>query len=159
MQREDYIDIMIQSLKKKEWILDLLITKNDAQKQLLETADLVPEDLEQNMAEKGELIEKLTFLDEGFEQTFARIHDEIDQNREKYQDKIQIMQELITKITEKSNTVKIQEQKNRTLAEKNFAGMKRQIHQTRANYSQVSRYYRNMAAVSQAEARYVDHKK
>ena len=64
----DYIRIMAESLEKKKDILDRIIELNRQQKFLLQDPNLSPEDFEQNMKFKGELIEQLNFLDDGFEE-------------------------------------------------------------------------------------------
>ena len=144
MQSDSYIDIMIQSLKQKVRVLDLIITKNNAQQFLFEDPNLEPDVLEQNMEEKAKLIDKLNMLDDGFQQTYDRIHDEIDQNRAEHKQEIKQMQELIRQITDKSNSIRIQEQKNKALAMEHFAKVKKQIRQVKTSYNQVNQYYKNM---------------
>ncbi len=78
----DYIRIMAESLEKKKDILDRIIELNRQQKFLLQDPNLSPEDFEQNMKFKGELIEQLNFLDDGFEELFGRVRDALNTNRQ-----------------------------------------------------------------------------
>ena len=142
-----YISIMIQCLKKKEGILDQIIRHNDTQAKLFLDTNLDPDVLEKSIEEKGELIQSLNLLDEGFQQTFDRMRDEITQHREQYCDEIRQMQQLITSITEKGNTIQVQEQKNKKAADEHFTRVHRQINQTKANFAKVSQYYRNVMDV------------
>lgn len=84
----DYIRIMAESLEKKKDILDRIIELNRQQKFLLQDPNLSPEDFEQNMKFKGELIEQLNFLDDGFEELFGRVRDALNTNRQQYADEI-----------------------------------------------------------------------
>ena len=142
-----YISIMIQCLKKKEGILDQIIQHNEKQAGLFLDVGLDPDVLEKSIEEKGALIRSLDLLDDGFQQTFERMREELTQNREQYRDEIRQMQQLITSITEKSNTIQVQEQKNKKAADEHFTSVHRQINQTKANFAKVSQYYRNVMDV------------
>ncbi|MGN0485422.1 MAG: flagellar protein FliT [Lachnospiraceae bacterium] len=159
MLGKDYVDIMIQSLKKKNHILELIQVQNQAQSLMLVDPDMEIETLQKSVDTKGELISELTILDDGFQQTFDRIRSEIDQNRQQYALQIKEMQELIREISERSNEIQIQEQKNKQLAQKQFASMHKQVRQVKTSYSQVNKYYQNMMHMSANDAQYVDHKK
>lgn len=56
---------MIQSLKKKEEVLDAIIRINQRQKEELDNPSLDPDDFDATFAEKEKLIDQLDTLDSG----------------------------------------------------------------------------------------------
>ena len=53
---QTYIDIMIQSLEKKERVLDRIIELDNVQKNQLEDPELKPDDFDEVVEEKAKLI-------------------------------------------------------------------------------------------------------
>ena len=109
----NYIDIMIQSLEKKAAVLNQLIELNKQQKLYLQDPNLSPEEFEKNMDRKASLVDELGQLDTGFEELFDRVRDVLNSDRQAYAAQIKRMQDLIREITEKGNTVKTQELRNK----------------------------------------------
>lgn len=159
MQNKEYISILCQSLEKKEQILQMIIEKNKEQRIILTDKAQPPERLEENLKEKGDLIERLNQLDEGFEQVYNRVRDILNKEKEFYKEEIRRMQELIRSITDKSATVQAQEQRNKNLAEKKFASVKKEIRQVRTSNKVASQYYKNMTNTNTVDAQYLDSKK
>ena len=58
---ENYLMIMIQSLKKKIQVLDCIIDANDRQKIGLEDPNLDPDDFDKIVEEKAKYIEHRTY--------------------------------------------------------------------------------------------------
>ena len=92
---QTYIEIMIQSLEKKEQVLDKIIELDTIQKNQLEDPNLTPDDFDEIVEKKSELIDQLNNLDSGFEKLFARTKEELDGNKEAHKEQIRIMQEHI----------------------------------------------------------------
>lgn len=159
MQDKEYISVLCQSLEKKERILKLIIEKNKEQRIILTDETQPPERLEANLTEKGELIDQLNQLDEGFEQVYNRVRDILQQEKENYKEEIRRMQELIRSITDKSTTVQAQELRNKELAEKKFASVKKEIRQVRTSNKVASQYYKNMTNTNAVDAQFLDRKK
>lgn len=99
---QTYIDIMIQSLEKKERVLDRIIELDNVQKNQLEDPELKPDDFDEVVEEKAKLIEQLDQLDSGFEKLFERMKEELEGNKEAHREEIRIMQQHIKSITDKS---------------------------------------------------------
>ncbi|MFP3153745.1 flagellar protein FliT [Lachnospiraceae bacterium ZAX-1] len=159
MQKSDYIVILIEGLGKKIEILDKMIEKNKVQKLILSEDEIEADDFESNLDEKSELIDLLNQLDDGFEQVYTRVRKDIKGNQELYQEEIAIMQEMITKITEKSNTIQVQEQRNRVLAERQFAISKDKVRQVQSSRKVASQYYQNMTKLNYVDPQFMDQKK
>lgn len=141
---ENYVDIMLQSLKKKVTVLNQIIELNRQQKILLDDPNLPPESLEQNLSDKDQMIRKLNELDEGFEELYNRVKDELQAQRAQYVSQISQMQDLIKEITEKSAMIQMQELRNKEKAMQKFSGIREQVKGVRNSQKVVKQYYQNM---------------
>ncbi len=159
MQEHDYLEIMTQSLTKKLAVLGEIRKKNEEQRVLLLDENLAPEDFEKNIESKGNLVESLNMLDEGFDHIYDRIREEITGNKDKYKDEIQKLQELIRDITAASSSIQAEEQRNYQLAQQKFSDVKKQIREVKSSQSAVQQYYRNMMKVNYIDAQFMDDKK
>ena len=68
MQEESYIQILIQSLHQKVEALDSIIEKNKEQYEILSAEEADMDAFEENVKAKSEFIDKIVFLDDGFEE-------------------------------------------------------------------------------------------
>ena len=141
---DNYVDIMLQSLKKKVTVLNQIIELNRQQKILLDDPNLPPESLEQNLSDKDQMIRKLNELDEGFEELYNRVKDELQAQRAQYVSQISQMQDLIKEITEKSAMIQTQELRNKEKAMQKFSGIREQVKGVRNSQKVVKQYYQNM---------------
>lgn len=158
MQEKEYIAVLIQSLEKKRELLDQIIAKNKEQKNLFLDEESDPDRLEENMQEKSVLIDQLNELDEGFQQIYDRVKSTLQKDKESYKEEIRTMQALITEITEKSTSIQAQEQRNRVLAEKRFASVKKGIRKARSSNQAASKYYKSMANLNVVDSQFMDKK-
>ena len=94
---KQYLSIMEESLEKKIGILDRIIAKNKEQTDILNNPDMKWEDFDDNANQKMELIEEIDKLDEGFEDLFERVKEELQSpgGKEKHSDSIARMQGMI----------------------------------------------------------------
>ncbi len=159
MQEHEYLEIMTQSLTKKLTVLGEIRKKNEEQRVLLLDENLAPEDFEKNIESKAKLVESLEMLDEGFDNLYDRLRDEIIGNKEKYADQIQKLQELIRDITAASSSIQAEEQRNYQLAQRKFSDVKKQIREVKSSQSAVQQYYKNMTKVNYIDAQFMDDKK
>ena len=79
-----YIEILKQSLTKKIELLDTIMALNVLQKDMLENPDLDPDELEENLNHKADLVEQLSKLDDGFSQIYDRVRADLTENRGAY---------------------------------------------------------------------------
>ena len=156
---QTYIAIMIQSLEKKEKVLDRIIELDTIQKNQLEDPELTPDDFDEVVEAKSELIDQLDKLDSGFEKLFERMKDELDGNKEAHKDEIRIMQDHIRCITDKSVQIQSQEARNKDLMMKKFNAIKKQTREVRKGTNVVSKYYRTMTKTGYVDPQFMDNKK
>lgn len=159
MEKSQYIPIMIQSLKKKSQILDVIMELNQRQKEELENPGLDPDDFDKTVAEKAEQIEALETLDAGFQELYKRVGEELKENKETYREEIAEMQAYIRKLTDKSATIQAQEARNKDLMQQKFATVRKQVKEVRKSQKVVNQYYKNMMKANYIEPQFTDKKK
>lgn len=150
---------MIQSLKKKEQVLDAIVRINQRQKDELDNPTLDPDDFDVTVEEKGKLIDQLDTLDNGFQDLFEKVRDDLTQNQAEYREEIAQMQECIRRLTAKSADIQAQEARNKALMEQKFASVRRQVKEVRKSQKVVNQYYKNMMKRNYVEPQFTDKKK
>lgn len=159
MEKKEYIPIMIQSLKKKNTVLDSIIQINQRQKEELENPSLEPDEFEKTFEEKAALIDELDTLDDGFQELFDHVKEELDGSQEAYRDEIATMQDYIRMLTEKSADIQAQEARNKELMQQKFQGIRKQVKEVRKSQKVVNEYYQNMKKLRYLEPQFTDSKK
>lgn len=155
---QQYLDILEDSLIKKNSILDEIKKINDDQKECLQRDDIEFEVFDAYIEKKTEYIEKLEFLDQGFESLYARVEEELKENREQYADQIRRMQQHIREITDKSASIQAQESRNRDLINSYFGKRRNEIKDGRRNSKAAMNYYKIQNNSAYSEATFLDSK-
>lgn len=160
---QKYIAIMIESLQKKETLLDTLLVKNEAQASCIQGKkyeEIKWDAFNVLMAEKQTAIDRLNELDDGFESLYAHVREELQGSKELYAEEIRLMQTLITRITDKGVAIRTGEEKNRQCIEQIMNHTKKEIMHARKSVKAASDYYKSMSKSAEApEARFLDQKK
>lgn len=154
-----YIEILKQSLTKKIELLDTIMALNVLQKDMLENPDLDPDELEENLNRKADLVEQLSKLDDGFGQVYDRVRTELMENRAAYAEDIAQMKQDITAIMDKSTAIQSQEKRNQLLMQQKFTSVKKQIKEVKKSRQAVNSYYRNMMKMVTPDSTFLDDKK
>lgn len=153
----NYLQIMIDSLKKKKDILIKIVSLNEKQNEILSKEELNQDAFENNMHEKGECIDELEKLDEGFQSVFDRIKEELSNNKQLYYDEIATMKKLIKEVTELGAKVEVQEARNKVKVEAMFRRERQEHKEAKRSASMAKSYYQNMSRVSD-EPQFMDAK-
>ena len=154
-----YLGILIESLEKKAEVLDQIIAKNEEQKLMLNDDNMDEDDFTDNLKAKEELIEQLELLDDGFQEVYNRIKEELVSKKDAYADEIKRMQELISEITDKSMTIRAGEERNRQAAQRKFSLIRGEIHQAQRSRNAATKYYSSMSRVNYVDAQFMDKRK
>lgn len=141
---ETYIAIMLQSLQKKEKVLDEIIRLDDVQKKVLTDNNCTVDEFDETVEAKSACIEQLNQLDSGFQKLYAEVEAEIKDNREKYSAEIKKMQECIRSVTDKSVKIQAQEARNKELLKEKIANVHKQATEVRKNSRAITGYYNSM---------------
>lgn len=157
MERQ-YIQMMIESLRKKEEILTSLLDKSEKQKEVLSEAEVEWDVFDNLTVEKGELIDALLKLDEGFENLFERIKELLTEKKELYKTEIGFMQASIATLMEKSAKLEALEQRNKKLVESRIAESRQNIKQSKIGSQAAMQYYQKMNRINTVDPQLMDKK-
>lgn len=156
---QTYIDIMIQSLKRKVQVLDQIIEVNMRQAAILEDKKTSVDEFDKCVEEKSMLIEQMQQLDSGFEKLYSRVEEELKNKREDHAASIKKMQSLIRKITDRSMEIQAQEARNKDLFVRRITYVNDTSKNLRTNSKVASQYYRNMMRINYVDPQFMDNKK
>ena len=156
---ETYLAIMLQSLKKKEQVLDEIIRLNDLQKKQLTDQATPVDDFDKTVEDKSACIDQLDQLDSGFEKLYAQVQEELQANKEQYADTIKALQKCIRSVTDKSIMIQAQEARNKDLMMQKFTTVRKHAKDVRANSKAITGYYKTMTHSGYMDSRDMDGKK
>ncbi len=141
---ENYLKILEDSLKRKLEILDELTGYSKEQEALLKEETLALGKFDELVDKKDVLIQELTRLDTGFETLYSNVGEQLKQNRAAYKPQIQRMQQMITRITEKSVGIQTLEERNKRAVEAYFKKEHEKINSNRRASKAAYDYYKKM---------------
>ena len=156
---KNYIQLLVQSLEKKIKVLDHVIILNNQQKELLSNDEVDLEVWNGIIDEKAKDIDQINFLDEGFEEVYNRVKKMFEGQRDDYAEEIKLLQELITKITDRSVAVQAGEKRNKELATVQFGRIKQKIRTVRQTSQALQTYGNSMKKINLVDAQFLDRKK
>lgn len=155
-----YIKVLLDSMKKKERIMQYLLGETKEQKQILLVEPFDIDNFEKSIERKELLIEQLNQLDDGFETTYQRVKEELSKGRKKYQIEIIELKELISSVTDISVKIQALEQRNKKSMEQCLIKQKQEIKQIKMSSQTALKYYNNMSNQYQNNHSYfLDNKK
>ncbi|SFQ39733.1 FlgN protein [Butyrivibrio proteoclasticus] len=153
------LDMLEESLVKKIEVMKNIEEENEKQKTLLKNPNEVDvEAFDKILDDKGELIDRLLKLDDGFQSLFDRVKDEVGDNKEKYKDQIKRMQEYIQEITGMSASIEAAEHRNKKLAEEYFSSAREKMNFSRQTSAAAFNYYQTMNNYRDVPPQFMDNK-
>lgn len=153
-QNSIYVSMMSDTLKKKKQILLFLLQKTREQEILLKDEEMSMEAFNATIEEKGDKIEELNRLDEGFDALFQRVKEEIVSNRMAYKTQIQEMQKLLGEVSDLGIQIQALEHQNSGHFKVYLANQRKSIREFHVNHKTASSYYQNMANAHKPEQSY-----
>lgn len=159
MQEREYLDVLIQSLRKKLVLLNRISILNREQREILQDEEAAPDVFDINVRDKGDLVDQIVALDVGFDEVYAHIKDLMERDHSAYEDQLEQMRELIRQVMAKDASVRAEEQRNYELAQRRFANIKKQVREVKASRKMVNSYYQNMMSQKPGDAMFLDNKK
>lgn len=154
----DYLQIMIECLEKKIHVLDQIIELDQRQFEISNHQPMDFEAYDKTMDEKGELIDELNKLDDGFNATYERVKDEVKAHPQQYKAQVEQLQELIRIAVEKGVTIEAQEQRNKSSMEVSLSMKRNEIKQLKRSRAAVTKYYDAMNRINKVDPQLMDHK-
>ena len=155
----NYLELMKDSLVKKEKILSDVLELTREQEKLLNLEDFDDEAFDAIITEKSILIEEINKLDEGFELIYKRIGDKIKEEPSYYRESIEKLQGFIRNLVDKGVEVETLERRNQIKFDMNISKSKDRIRNYNLNSNAVTKYYSNMSGNIGEGTYFVDKKK
>lgn len=148
---ESYLDMLSRSLDRKLEILKQIEQENRMQTDLLdfpvqgaELSGKWEEAFDQTVEAKGRMIEELTRLNDGFDLLFSKVQVELTLQKEKYRTQLARLQDQIREVTEMSNRIQVQEQRNKALVDQYFSEERTRIKVGKRSTATAMKYYQTM---------------
>ena len=153
------LDMLEDSLKKKIDIMKLIELENEKQRDLLKNSDEVDgASFDDILDTKGDYIEQLISLDDGFQSLFDRVKKEVGDHKDQYAEQIKRMQELIVEITGLSASIEAAERRNKKLAEEYFSRARQKMNYSRQTSAAAFNYYQTMNNFKNVPPQFIDDK-
>ncbi len=156
-ETDRYIQILIESLKKKIEILDKLLELNGKQAEVIKAEDSLDE-FDRLVDLKSEQLALLDKLDTGFETIYQHVRPELTGHPERHREQILQIQSLISSLTERSVKVETTENRNKQAIEQYFSNARRNLHEYRKNISAASNYYKSMTGTQYVDPQMINFK-
>jgi len=153
---DNYLNMLKDSLIKKEKILSELIIKSEKQGNIVKEKEVDWDEFTKIVDEKGNLVDEILKLDEGFELLFERIKAGLEENKEKYKDIIIEIQMLVKSVTEKGANLEALEYRNKTAIEAAFANTRKEIKQSKLGQKAAADYYNKMNKINTIDPQMLD---
>ena len=153
---DNYLMVLKDSLIKKDNILTDLISKSEKQAEIVKADQVDWDEFTRLVDEKGELIDEIMKLDDGFETLYARIKEGLEENKEKFKDVIIEIKSLVKSVTEKSANLEALEYRNKTAIEAAFANTRKEIRQSKLGQKAAANYYNKMNKINTIDPQMLD---
>ncbi len=156
---QNIAQILLQSLKKKNQILDDIIRENEQQEQILKQDTLDMDALEASLDRIGEFVEMLERLDDGFEALYDKVRTEVVGNKAGYRTEIAQMQNYIQQITDKVVKINAARMRNQMRADSQFKKQAQEIKNAMSKTKVSQNYYNSMNKLNYVAPQFYDNKK
>ena len=159
LENTTYINILNDTLKKKEEVLLALSEATNSQSELLDAAELDIDAFNKLVDEKEKLLQKLESLDDGFMSLYEKVRDALAEDATPYVDQIKVTQELVKKQTELSTALQAAEERNKAKMAIHLARGHQKMREFRVGSQTAAAYYRNMSGKHQDGESYFFNRK
>ncbi len=153
-----YLKVLQESLLKKKEVLESIVLASEKQREIVSAENVDWDAFDRSVDAKGVLIDNLTKIDDGFQNVYERVKEELSQNRDFYKQEIADMQVLIRGVTELSAKVETLELRNKSLIEQRFAREHQQIRQSKVGSKVAMEYYQKMNKLNVIDPQLMDRK-
>lgn len=156
---ENYLQIMTESLEKKIEVLDQIYALNKRQFEASSARPFDAEAYDAIMDEKGELIEALERLDDGFTSTYELVRDTIQSDPQQYRTQVLRMQELVREAVDKGVSIEAQEKRNKASMEAALSSKRMEMKEHRVSATAAAQYYNAVSKLNRVDPQLMDRKK
>ncbi len=156
--KETYIQLLIDSLVKKQGVLNELMEITTRQQNIIDSESFEEDEFLKTISLKEEQIKSLEEMDRGFELVYDRIRENLSDNRKEYIPQITALKELVTIITDLSVRLQALEKRNKPKLEALLANKRKSIKNSRLSNETVTNYYKNMSNKPDTKSYFYDKK-
>lgn len=155
-----YLNIMLDSLKKKDRILTGLLAETKKQSELLAAETLDYDAFDETISEKEKLLTKLSEADDGFMDMYGRVKDALAANGFGYRNQVEEAKVLVKRQMEQSFELQALEEKNKNRLAIHLSKGKQKIKDFKISSKTAAAYYKNMSNKHQeGDSYFLDRKK
>lgn len=155
-----YISVLHDSLSRKVEIVREILELTKEQSRILSAQDMDSDRFDDIIDEKGVRIDEMLEIDKGFNVTFERVRDILQNNKEEYRSQIIEMQNFIRVITDMSVELESLEQSNKNKFNEFLHNKRKEIKEFNQSSTTAASYYRNMSNQHQSwQTYFLDKKK
>lgn len=156
--RQAYIQLLVDTQKKKLDVLKHLMDLTERQERLIAAGNFKEEEFLELVNLKEGKLKELSKLDDGFEQIYDSVKEELVGGKVKYTAEIAALKELIGSITDTSVKLQALERRNKANMEFYFSRKRKEIRTARKNNKAVSNYYKTMTKQHEIQSYFYDEK-
>ena len=154
----NYLKVLQESLHKKKEILESILKASEKQRENVSAEEVDWDAFDRGVEAKGILIDQLMKLDDGFQNVYDHVKEELAVNKEQHKAEIVGMQNLIRAVTELGVQIETLEVRNKALIEKRFAEEHKQIKQSKVGSKVAMEYYQKMNKLNVVDPQLMDRK-
>ncbi|MCR5203805.1 MAG: hypothetical protein K6E47_02015 [Lachnospiraceae bacterium] len=159
-EKVTYLNIMTDTLKKKDILLNELKTITLDQAQILEKEEFGTDEFDKTIDQKQTKIDELLKLDDGFMEMYEKVKDTLINDGKEYAAEIEQAKALIIKQTDTSMELQALEEKNRLKLSVHLAKGHQKGKDFRISSRTAAAYYKNMSNRHQdGDSYFLDSKK
>lgn len=153
------LQLLIETLEKKERILQKILDKSKIQLEVTEQEFLDAECFDQLVDDKEVLLEEMAKLDEGFDRTYERIRDELLQHKDEYKKEIAHLQKLIAKGVDLGAQISATEGRTKDKLVGSLKRTKKELAKKRVSSKIATDYYKTTNNLKHIDSLFLDKKK
>ena len=153
-----YLKILDESLDKELALLKEIEDLSLSQSVMIEDGAAF-EDIDANMDDKAALIDRINKLDEGFQAMYDNIKENLEAQKEEYEDEIELIKKKISEVMSCSTQIQAIEARNKAAMEQRFAKAHKDIRSRTVHASQVQDYYKVANRLNAITPQFMDKKK
>ena len=153
------LDILEDSLNQKLEIMNKIQEENSKQKVILSESDNVDsEAFDKTLDNKGEYIDKLNSIEDGFQILFDKVKADVGDHKDLYNDQIKRIQKMIRAIDVARVSIEEDEHNIKNLAEKYFSEERSKMSTGKKNAAAAFNYYQTMSKSKDIPPQFMDQK-
>lgn len=155
----EYIQILVDSLKKKKQVLLNIVELTEEQEKLIVENRLDLEPFAVLVEKKGECIDTLNNLDSGFQKIYDRVKPVIEGSPDAFRPQIAELKQLVSEVMQLSVSIQAREDANKTTIMNHFANLKKEIYNVKNSRKVAQNYYNTMNRINMVDPQFLDKRK